>query len=57
MIIKFKCICGNTDPKKAYHYTGCLGYEALICKKCGRYEDVEGKHKADNFSKDIIKFV
>lgn len=54
MITQFNCVCGNDDPKKAHFYEGCLGYEALICKKCGRYEDIEGKHEADEFSMSFI---
>ena len=57
MINEFKCVCGNDDPKKAYYYDGCLGYEAIICKKCGCYYDHEGKHIADNFSKQFIEYM
>lgn len=56
MLISAKCPnCGNEDPKEFIEYDGFLGYEAVICKKCGDYADSEGEHKADNFSKDVIK--
>mgnify|MGYP006966086765 FL=1 len=55
MITKFSCSCGNTDPQKAKAYDGCLGYEALICKCCGRYYDYAGEHPADDWSKQFVK--
>lgn len=57
MITKFTCTCGNTDPKKAKAYEGCLGYQALICTCCGRYYDHIGKHDADKFSKSFVLIV
>jgi hypothetical protein len=54
MVTSFTCICGNTDPKKVREYHGALGYEALICRCCGRYYDTEGNHDADDFSKPYI---
>ena len=56
MVITFKCSCGNTDPRKVHIYEGLLGYEALICKVCGRYythEDPE-PHEADEFSLQFV---
>jgi len=54
MITKFNCSCGNTDPKKAKHYDGMLGYEAIVCMCCGRYYDYTGEHPADDWSKCYI---
>jgi len=54
MITKFICTCGNTNPKKAKSYDGCLGYEALICTCCGTYYDYTGKHEPDDWSKKYI---
>lgn len=54
MILTFFCSCGNKDPKKAVEYDGCLGYEALICTKCGRFVDHNGEHEADEFSLALI---
>lgn len=54
MIKSFTCSCGNTDPKKAKIYEGCLGYEALVCTCCGKYYDNEGEHQADKWSTDFI---
>lgn len=54
MITKFNCSCGNTDPQKAKAYDGCLGYEAIICKVCGRYYDHHDEHPADDWSKKIV---
>jgi len=56
MITKFECTCGNHNPQKAYHYDGCLGYEALVCKVCGKYYDYTGEHEADDFGKQFINF-
>lgn len=50
MIIKFNCSCGNTDSKKAKHYEGMLGYEAIVCTCCGTYYDCTGEHPADDWS-------
>jgi hypothetical protein len=55
MIINFKCPCGNNDPCLAYEYDGALGYEAVICKVCGKYCDEQGEHEPDEFSKQFIK--
>ncbi len=54
MIIKFTCSCGNNDPKKAHYYDGCLGYEALVCKVCGKYSDHNGEHEPDHWSEQFI---
>jgi hypothetical protein len=50
MITKLECTCGNTDPRKAKAYDGCMGYEAIICTECGRYSDHEGTHEPNEFS-------
>ena len=54
MIVSFRCKCGTNDPKDAYHYDGALGYEALVCKRCGRYSDYIGENKPDVWSKRFI---
>jgi len=50
MVTKFNCSCGNTATNRVVEYEGALGYEALICKVCGRYFDNEGEHEPDEFS-------
>ena len=55
MVISVKYKCGNINPKKVKEYDGMLGYEALICTCCGRYEDHTGEHKPDKFSSKFIK--
>jgi hypothetical protein len=54
MITKFTCSCGNTDPSKAKYYDGSLGYEAIVCKCCGRYYDHTGEHEPDDWSKNFV---
>lgn len=54
MITKFDCRCGNKDPQLAYAYDGALGYEALVCKVCGRYYDQLGEHLADDWSEQFM---
>ena len=54
MITKIECTCGNQDPKKAKVYEGLLGYEAIICTECGKYQDHEGEHQADEFSMNFM---
>ncbi len=53
-IISFKCKCGTTNPEDALYYDGCLGYEAIICKKCGRYGDHSKEYEADDWSRSMI---
>ena len=52
--IEKPCKCGNKDPKQFVEYDGCLGYEAIICKQCGRYCDIYKEYEADDFSKQFI---
>ena len=47
MLISFKCPCGNTDTQQTKKYGGMLGYEAVICKKCGRIHDETGIHERE----------
>ena len=49
MIIKIEkpCFCGNKDKNEFLEYNGSLGYEAIICKKCGAYSDREKAYNAD----------
>lgn len=58
-IVKFKCKCGNTDPKKVFAYDGAMGYEALICKCCGRYYDHvgTGEHEKDLWSEQFMHMI
>jgi hypothetical protein len=53
-IISFKCVCGNTDHKKAKPYNGSLGYEAVVCTVCARYTDHYGNHEADHWSRNQV---
>jgi hypothetical protein len=55
MITQFSCKCGNNDPRKAMHYDGSIGYEATVCRKCGRYSDHNGEYDADEWSKQFIQ--
>lgn len=50
MIVTFTCVCGANKPEDAKYYDGAVGYEAIICKKCGRMYDHAGEHPADEFS-------
>lgn len=54
MVTRFNCICGNKNPKQVKEYDGCLGYEALICKECGRIHDHEGIHERETDKKSIM---
>ena len=51
IIINEPCLCGNKDSNRFAYYDGCLGYEAIICTQCGRYDDHTGSHEADAWSK------
>lgn len=39
--------CHHTQGK---YYDGAVGYEAIICTKCGAYSDHNGEHEIDEFS-------
>jgi len=56
MIIRIEtpCQCGNENPEDFVEYDGALGYEAIICRDCGRYSDLEGMHEADEFSRQYL---
>jgi hypothetical protein len=54
MLTKFNCKCGNNDPRKTKEYDGALGYEAVICLKCGRYYDHEGIHEAETDKNNVL---
>jgi hypothetical protein len=30
-------ICPNCSGKNLYWYDGCLGYEAIVCRDCGKH--------------------
>ena len=49
-IITFTCVCGADKPGDAKYYDGAVGYEAVVCRKCGRMYDHLGEHAADEFS-------
>jgi hypothetical protein len=36
-------------------YDGSLGYEALVCRACGKYFDHNGEHPADEWSTNFLK--
>jgi hypothetical protein len=42
------------DPNKTKAYDGALGYEAVICLKCGRYYDQEGIHEAETDKNNVL---
>lgn len=50
-IVEFSCVCGASSPSEAKYYEGCLGYECIVCRRCGRIFDHEGEHEADEFSR------
>ncbi len=56
MVKTFSCKCGNKDPHQTVEYHGLLGYEALICKKCGRYSDYSGDHEPEKDKNSILYF-
>jgi transcription elongation factor Elf1 len=53
MITQFNCPCGANSISDAKKYDGSLGYEAVVCRQCGRYSDDNGSHEADDWSKDF----
>lgn len=43
MIESFHCIyCGADQPSDAKEYDGMLGYEAIVCHRCGSVSDITG---------------
>jgi hypothetical protein len=54
MLISFKCPCGNTDTQQTKKYGGMLGYEAVICKKCGRIHDETGIHERETDKESVL---
>lgn len=54
MITKFSCACGANSPSDAVSYDGHIGYEAIVCRKCGRYWDEFGEHEPDKWSKIYV---
>lgn len=58
MITKIKkpCVnCGADKPSDYTEYDGMLGYEAIICKRCGWIYDQNGNYPTDDWSKTFIK--
>jgi hypothetical protein len=53
-IIEFDCACGATSTSDAQYYDGALGYEAFVCKRCGRYSDEFGEHESDTWSRAFV---
>lgn len=53
--ITVPCKCGASEPKDFVEYDGSLGYEAVICKHCGRYFDLGGSYEANEFSRTYLK--
>jgi rubredoxin len=49
MLVSVKpCVnCGASELSDFREYDGCLGYEAIICKKCGYIYDHSGAHAPD----------
>ena len=52
MIISVKpCVnCGASDVSDFREYDGCLGYEAIICKRCGYIYDHTGVYSPEEDS-------
>jgi hypothetical protein len=46
--------CKADKPKDAKFYDGSLGYEAIVCRKCGTFADHNGWHPADEWSKHFV---
>jgi hypothetical protein len=42
------------DNQRLAYYDGALGYEALVCRKCGTYFDQSGQQKPDDWSLRFI---
>lgn len=57
MIVKIEqaCKCGNKNIRDFIEYDGSLGYEAVICTKCGRYSDYSGDYEPNEWSKEYIR--
>ena len=54
-VIEFKCqTCGTNEVSDAHEYDGMIGYEAIICKKCGAYSDSYGHFAAEAWSRKIV---
>ena len=45
-------LCGN---EKLRYYGGALGYEAMVCDKCGAYHDHYGVHPKDCINCETCK--
>lgn len=54
MITQFTCPCGAKNPEDGAYYDGALGYEAIVCKKCGHYSDEFGEHDANAWSQQFV---
>jgi len=54
IIITKACECSNADGSKFKFYDGALGFEAIVCTICARFDDHTGSHEADEWSKQFI---
>jgi hypothetical protein len=54
MIVKFRCHCGADQPSDGKYYHGMLGYEAIVCRRCGGFSDHMGEHVADEWSRSFV---
>lgn len=48
---KNKCLCGG----ELVYYDGCLGYEAMVCQKCGFYWDATSEEEQQKQKEVYIK--
>lgn len=46
--------CEELPHNDLAYYDGALGYEALVCRKCGTYFDHNGQQKPDDWSLGFI---
>lgn len=55
MIEAFHCIyCGADQPSDAKEYDGMLGYEAIVCRKCGSVGDHSGSRPPSKWGCDYV---
>jgi hypothetical protein len=53
--IESPCLnCGADQSSDFKYYDGCLGYDAIICQKCGFIYDASGAHEPDKDEKSIM---
>jgi DNA-directed RNA polymerase subunit RPC12/RpoP len=55
MMMSFKCsVCGADRADDAKEYDGMLGYEAIVCKRCGTMYDHSGQQEADEWTFNFV---